>query len=125
MRRNFWRELVNIAALGGGVQKHIFDEDGNFVLLLRYGSDGEPFFGAGERDVKEAPFFLNVKLFGGLGFLHERCGISSHSRSSERISRAVRRFRVLRCAVRNSSSSALAACEASNGSWPCGSWSRS
>src|SRR5882724_894656 len=74
MRRNFWRELVNIAALGGWVQKHIFYEDGNFVLLLRYGSDGEPFFGASERDVKEAPLFLNVKLFGGLAFLHERGG---------------------------------------------------
>src|SRR5256885_10469162 len=32
--RNFWRKLVNIAALNGWVQEHVFDEDGNFVLLL-------------------------------------------------------------------------------------------
>jgi len=40
------------------------DEDGNFVLLLRYRRDGEALFGARERDVKEAPLLLNVKLFG-------------------------------------------------------------
>src|SRR5256885_12621811 len=74
MGRNFWRKLVNVAALNGRVQEHVFDEDGNFVLLLRNGRDGEPFFGASERDVKEAPLFLNVKLFGGLAFLHERGG---------------------------------------------------
>src|SRR5437016_13909561 len=73
MGGNFWREMVNISTLNGWVQKHVFDEEGNLVLLLRNGSDGEAFFGAGERDVKEAPFFLNVKLFGGLAFLHE-CG---------------------------------------------------
>ena len=65
---------MNVATLNGRVQEHVFDEDGDLVLLLRNGRDGEPFFGASERDVKEAPLFLNVKLFGGLAFLHERGG---------------------------------------------------
>ena len=63
---------MNVATLNGRLQEHVFDEDGDLVLLLRNGRDGEPFFGASERDVKEAPLFLNVKLFGGLAFLHER-----------------------------------------------------
>ena len=65
---------MNVAALNGRFQKHVFDKDGNFVLLLRNGRDSEAFFGAGQRDVKEAPLLLNVKLFGGLAFLHERGG---------------------------------------------------
>src|SRR5215475_6274926 len=73
-RSNFRSEHLDVAAFDCGVDEHVFNEDGDFAFFFAKSRDGEAFFCASKRDVKEAALFLNVKLLGGLAFFHESGG---------------------------------------------------
>jgi len=70
----FWRNLENVALPDGWIHQDVFDESGDFAFFLGERGDGEFALGAGERDVEEAAFFLDVEVAGRQVFLHELDG---------------------------------------------------
>src|SRR3984957_3007603 len=67
----FWRNLENVALPDGRIHQDVFDESGDFAFFLGERGDGEFALGAGERDVEEAAFFLDVEFPGGQVSLYE------------------------------------------------------